>query len=112
MKQVDNGKFFYVLDTIQCNTTTLYVLKHKKNPPKVDSFDIGWEFVIILLDLKLNLDQELPSIQVFYQRCHSFLAKKLNRLREDQRQHVTLPYTKQHVRSICLRFLGRAKKER
>lgn len=91
MKQVDNGKFFYVLDTIQCNTTTLYVLKHKKNPPKVDSFDIGWEFVIILLDLKLNLDQELPSMQVFYQKCHSFLAKKLNRLPEDQRQHVTLP---------------------
>ena len=46
--------FFYILDNIRCNATTLYTLKHKKNPRKVDSFDIGWELIMNLVRPKIE----------------------------------------------------------
>ena len=41
--------FFYILDTIRCNATTLYALKHKMPVNKVKSFDVGMELVLSLV---------------------------------------------------------------
>ena len=41
--------FFYILDTIRANATTLYALKHDLPMKKVKSFDVAWDLVLSLV---------------------------------------------------------------
>ena len=46
--------FYYILDTARINAATMFALKHKENPKKVKSFEIGFELVKSLI---------IPNIQ-------------------------------------------------
>ena len=41
--------FYYMLDTIRINAKTLWCLKHKKNPQKVNTFDVSFELANALV---------------------------------------------------------------
>lgn len=41
--------FYFLLDTIRCNTLSLYAIKHGLSPSKVNSFDKSWEIVMSLV---------------------------------------------------------------
>ena len=41
--------FYYILDTIRSNASTLYAIKHNISPSKVNSFSNGWDLVVSLV---------------------------------------------------------------
>ena len=40
---------YYILDTIRINATTVQALTEKKDPKKMNSFDVGWELAMSLV---------------------------------------------------------------
>ena len=40
---------YYILDTIRINATTLLALTEKKDPRKMNSFNVGWELAMSLV---------------------------------------------------------------
>lgn len=65
--------FFYILDTIRCNAITLYAIKQKKNLPKGNSLDIGWELVLNLVRPQIEARPRIGLNKSLVAKMSSFI---------------------------------------